>query len=216
MKARRQVGARYVARARGAFGFAGAKGTAEWCQSRGARCDVGRTWRKTGKACRRTTRLPPAQSLFSNRRPNESRMASLPKRPCNWPGCKALCDGDAYCPEHRRRQDERRGTSAERGYDADHRRLRVLCFQRDEWRCVDCGWEPNIVADFRRFGMGTPPVEPVLTELRQRFSLGERHLHADHQIPIAIRPDLRLDLGNMRTRCNTCHSAKTLKEMRAS
>ena len=27
MKARRQVGARYVARARGAFGFAGAKGT---------------------------------------------------------------------------------------------------------------------------------------------------------------------------------------------
>jgi 5-methylcytosine-specific restriction endonuclease McrA len=143
-------------------------------------------------------------------------MASLPKRPCHWPGCKALCDEEAYCAEHRRQQDERRGTSAERGYDADHRRLRVLCFQRDEWRCTDCGFEPTIVADFRRFGMGTPPVEPVLTELRQRFSLGERHLHADHQIPITVRPDLRLDLDNMRTRCNSCHSAKTLKEMRAS
>jgi 5-methylcytosine-specific restriction enzyme A len=146
----------------------------------------------------------------------ESTMASLPKHPCHSPGCRALCDGERYCPEHSRQkqheQDQRRGTSAERGYDADHRRLRVLCFIRDEWRCVDCGWEPNVVADFRRFELGPPPVEQVLAELRERFSRGEKHLHADHQIPIEERPDLRLSLDNLRTRCNGCHAAKTMRE----
>ena len=66
--------------------------------------------------------------------------------------------------------------------------------------------------DFRQFELGTPPVEQVLAELRERFSQGERHLHADHQIPIKVRQDLRLDLDNLRTRCNTCHSAKTMRE----
>ena len=139
----------------------------------------------------------------------------LPLRPCGQPGCRTLCEA-RYCPAHKKsvakQQDEQRGGSAARGYDADHRRLRVLCFIRDEWRCVDCGWEPNLVKDFRQFELGPPPVEQVLAELRERFSQGERHLHADHQIPIAARPDLRLDLDNLRTRCNTCHSAKTMRE----
>jgi 5-methylcytosine-specific restriction endonuclease McrA len=111
-----------------------------------------------------------------------------------------------------KQRDERRGTSAQRGYDAAHRRLRVLCFIRDEWRCVDCGWEPNLVTDFRLFDLGPPPVEQVLAELRERFSQGEKHLHADHQIPIHDRPDLRLSLDNLRTRCNACHGAKTMRE----
>ena len=42
------------------------------------------------------------------------------------------------------------------------------------------------------------------------------HLHADHQIPIEQRPDLRLDLDNLRTRCNRCHNAKSMREMRVS
>jgi 5-methylcytosine-specific restriction enzyme A len=143
-------------------------------------------------------------------------MASLPKHPCNSPGCRFLRNAEQYCPDHRRQkqreQDERRGTSAERGYDADYRRLRVLCFIRDDWRCVDCGWEPNVVTDSRRFELGPPPVEQVLAELRERFRQGEKHLHADHQIPIEERPDLRLSLDNLRTRCNKCHSAKTMRE----
>ena len=142
-------------------------------------------------------------------------VGDLPLRPCGQPGCRTLCEA-RYCPAHKktvaRQQDENRGGSAARGYDADHRRLRVLCFIRDEWRCVDCGWEPNLVRDFRQFELGPPPVDQVLAELRERFSQGERHLHADHQIPIATRPDLRLDLDNLRTRCNTCHSAKTVRE----
>ena len=66
--------------------------------------------------------------------------------------------------------------------------------------------------DFRQFELGPPPVEQVLAELRERFSQGERHLDADHQIPIKVRQDLRLDLDNLRTRCNACHSAKTMRE----
>src|ERR1019366_10481088 len=100
--------------------------------------------------------------------------------PCTTPGCPELTPGGP-CEQHRRARqrehDERRGTSVERGYDADHRRLRILCFQRDGWRCVDCGWEPTIVADFRRYGLGEPPTERVLAELRDRHNRGERHLH---------------------------------------
>src|ERR1019366_3556302 len=136
-------------------------------------------------------------------------------RPCTTPGCPELTPGGP-CEQHRRARqrehDERRGTSAERGYDADHRRLRVLCFQRDGWPFVDCGWEPDIIAAFRRYGLGAPPTERVLAELRDRHNRRERHLHADHQIPIEERPDLRLDLDNLRTRCDGCHGAKTMRE----
>ena len=136
-------------------------------------------------------------------------------RPCSIPGCPELTPGGP-CEQHRRARqrehDERRGTSAERGYDADHRRLRILCFQRDGWRCVDCAWEPDIVRVFREAELGDPPTDRVLDELRDRHNRGDRHLHADHQIPIAERPDLRLDLDNLRTRCDGCHGAKTMRE----
>ena len=140
-------------------------------------------------------------------------------RPCTTPGCPRLTPGGP-CEQHRRARqrehDERRGSSFDRGYDADHRRLRLLCFQRDCWRCLDCGWEPDIVRDFREAGLGPPPAEQVLDELRCAFARGDRHLHADHQIPIEERPDLRLDLENLRTRCDGCHRAKTMRECRGT
>jgi|GEM_PF-3284962 len=140
-------------------------------------------------------------------------------RPCSTPGCPELTPGGP-CEQHRRirqrEHDERRGSSRDRGYDADHRRLRILCFQRDGWRCVDCGWEPTIVADFRQYGLGDPPTDRVLAELRDRHNRRERHLHADHQVPIEDRPDLRLDLDNLRTRCDGCHRAKTVRETRGT
>ena len=139
-------------------------------------------------------------------------MPGAPKRSCKWPGCGVLIDSETYCTAHRRQEERQRPTPTERGYDGDHRKLRVLCFERDKWRCVECGWEPEIVADCRRFALGDPPAERVLDELRQRFSRGERHLHADHKIPIAVRPDLRLVLENLQTLCDGCHSRKTRKE----
>lgn len=71
------------------------------------------------------------------------------------------------------------------------------------------------MADFRRFELGDPPTEKVLEELRQRRQRGERHLHADHRIPIAVRPDLRLALDNIQTLCDGCHNRKTLAETSA-
>jgi HNH endonuclease len=136
-------------------------------------------------------------------------------RPCSTPACSELTAGGP-CEQHRRArqrdQDERRGTSTERGYDAHHRRLRILCFQRDGWRCVDCGWEPWLVRLFRKWSMGPPSTEQVLEELRTNFRRGERHLHADHERPIAEHPDLRLDLDNLATRCDACHRAKTRRD----
>src|ERR1700758_2216117 len=134
-------------------------------------------------------------------------------RPCTTPGCRELTAGGP-CEQHRRARqrdhDERRGTSTERGYDASHQRLRILCFERDAWRCVDCAWEPEIVTVFREAALGDPPIDRVLAELRDNHNRGDRHLHADHEIPIAERPDLRLDLDNLKTRCDACHRAKTM------
>jgi 5-methylcytosine-specific restriction endonuclease McrA len=55
-------------------------------------------------------------------------------------------------------------------------------------------------------------VERVLDELRRRYTRGDRHLHADHILPIEEQPDLRLDLNNLATRCNTCHNARTMRQ----
>lgn len=142
-------------------------------------------------------------------------MSNAPQRQCSAPGCPVLTSG-GRCDDHRRaRQHEHdavRGSSAERGYDADYRRLRILCFRRDDWKCVDCGWEPELIRIWREVGLGLPPAKQVLEELRRAFARGERHLHADHQIPIDERPDLRLDLDNLKTRCDKCHRAKTARE----
>jgi len=56
-------------------------------------------------------------------------MPERPLRPCRQPGCPALVrDGSGYCEKHKRedrkRQDDRRGSSASRGYDSTWRKLR--------------------------------------------------------------------------------------------
>jgi len=110
--------------------------------------------------------------------------------------------------------DRDRGTSKARGYDRWHRQLRVQCFVRDGWRCVACGWEPPIVFDCRRFELGEPPIAKVLEELARAQQACERHLHADHKIRIELRPDLRLDLDNLQTLCDSCHNRKSMRELR--
>lgn len=136
-------------------------------------------------------------------------MPSLAKRPC--PVCGVLGSG-GRCAAHQRKTDGHTAKTAARGYDAHHKDLRVLCFIRDEWRCVDCGWEPEIVSDFRLAGLPAPTPQIVLRHLSAAYARGERHLHADHQVPIEQREDLRLDLDNYQTLCNYCHSRKTANE----
>jgi hypothetical protein len=90
--------------------------------------------------------------------------------PCTIPGCGELTAGGP-CAAHRearqREHDRRRGTTAERGYGRDHRRLRLLCYQRDAWRCIDCGWEPNVDRLYREAGLGVPLAQAVLAEPRR-------------------------------------------------
>lgn len=64
----------------------------------------------------------------------------------------------------------------------------------------------------RETGAEQPPARVVLQLLRIAYARNEQHLHADHQMSIEERPDLRLDLDNLRTRCNRCHSEKTARE----
>lgn len=109
-------------------------------------------------------------------------------------------------------RDFARRKTAERGYDAHHKRLRVRCFERDNWKCIDCGWQPELVRVCIEIGIDLPPNTVILHALSEAFRRGERHLHADHQIPIELRPDLRLELSNYRTRCDQCHNRKTMRE----
>jgi hypothetical protein len=135
--------------------------------------------------------------------------------------CGVAATGESRCEEHARKHrtvsqqlyDSQRGTAVERGYDSDHQRLQVLCFQRDDWRCCTCGWEPDVMCDCRLAGIDAPPAEVVLEELRLAKNVSQRHLHADHVVPITGRDDpRRLDLGNLQTLCDWCHRRKTMKE----
>jgi len=190
---RRQVGARFVARARGAFGFArlspknSARNSASLGQATGRRANVAQH----------------GQDLTENGGVNaEPTQASV-----QFAGMQeSLRMGNRIA----RFTDGRLGSGGTNV--AGRRRSAVMtppiascaffvsCAMNG--RCVDCGWEPSVVMDFRQFDLGPPPVEQVLAELRERFSQGEKHLHADHQVPIHDRPDLRLSLDNLRTRCN--------------
>jgi 5-methylcytosine-specific restriction endonuclease McrA len=99
-----------------------------------------------------------------------------------------------------------------RGYDRDHRILRLLCFQRDNWKCVDCGWQPDMAVLYQSHHLGDPPTDRILEELRHRQQHSLRHLHADHIVPIADDPSQRLDIDNLATRCDQCHNRRTARQ----
>jgi HNH endonuclease len=142
----------------------------------------------------------------------------LAPRICSQPGCgkPAQCRKSRCMSCERLKQkmiDARRASAMERGYDKYHKHLRILCFMRDHWTCVDCGWMPDTLRDCIAADIEEPPIHVMLAELTDRCNRGDKHLHADHEIPIEDRPDLRLDLDNYRTRCNECHAAKTMREL---
>ena len=64
-------------------------------------------------------------------------MATAPKRPCARPGCAALVES-GYCEKHRQyAPQERRGNSAQRGYDRQYRKRRLEFLENQPW-CLAC------------------------------------------------------------------------------
>lgn len=69
-------------------------------------------------------------------------MPRKPKKPCSYPGCPELVEsGQSYCEKHRKlrqkQYDKKRGTSAQRGYDARWRRIRRMVIA-EEPLCREC------------------------------------------------------------------------------
>ena len=116
-------------------------------------------------------------------------MPSRLKRPCRHPGCPRLSHA-RFCDEHRRLANRltssRRGDSTQRGYDAAWQKLRAW-YIREHPFCEDC-LEQGVFTTWR--------------------------VEVDHIIPISVRPDLRLDPDNLRTRCQYHHKRKTAEDRR--
>lgn len=89
-------------------------------------------------------------------------------------------------PEQRKREvDQRRGKTAERGYDAQWRALRALYLrQHPLCECDEC-----------RDGAVKVTAATVV----------------DHRITITERPDLRLEWSNLRSMAKACHDRHTAR-----
>ena len=62
------------------------------------------------------------------------------KSPCRQSGCAELVSRSGYCEAHKRKSwsSRRKGTTTERGYGADWRKLRKLVIKRDGGLCQPC------------------------------------------------------------------------------
>ncbi|MFA5377012.1 MAG: HNH endonuclease signature motif containing protein [Dehalococcoidia bacterium] len=110
-----------------------------------------------------------------------------PHKACAYPGCGAVVPGgQRYCGKHkgsdRKRQDERRGTAAERGYDR-------------RWR------------DYRTAYLA---VHPLCVECERQGVLRAATV-VDHIMPHRGDMGLFWDSANHQALCKRCHDRKTAK-----
>jgi len=74
-------------------------------------------------------------------------MPTRPATPCRTPRCPAIAGPRGLCAGHARDYERRRGTAAERGYDAAWRELRRFILARDPI-CWETGCdEPSVEPD---------------------------------------------------------------------
>src|SRR6266571_4030980 len=92
------------------------------------------------------------------------------RRPCFTPGCPALVErGVQYCPHHTqqaaRRDQEQRGTAAQRGYDAAWRQATVGYLQQHRWcaRCASGGKQvrSRVVGHIQALRRGGARLDPA-------------------------------------------------------
>lgn len=113
-------------------------------------------------------------------------MPSKPKRPCNHPMCPALTT-ETYCENHKRkkqqRQDQRRGTAAQRGYNYKWQKAREVYLKQNPL-CVTCDKDGEVTAA----------------------------TVVDHIIPHKGDQGLFWDVKNWQPLCKQCHDRKTVLE----
>ncbi len=111
-------------------------------------------------------------------------MPQAMKTPCRHPDCGVPCRG-GYCAEHQRdwrMSDTRRATAAQPGYDQAWKQVAQQRRELDAYLCQVC--------------------------LNEHQRLMPSKI-VDHIIPVHVRPDWRLQLGNTQVICHTCHQRKT-------
>ena len=108
---------------------------------------------------------------------------------CRYPGC-GRATRNRYCDQHVatawRPADARRGTAHDRGYNTAWRKVAALRRRLDFGLCQDC-------------------------RQQERLTLSKI---VDHIVPIYVRPDWRLALGNTQVLCGDCHRRKTSGDLR--
>lgn len=87
--------------------------------------------------------------------------------------------------------DTQRASSHRRGYDKAWYRFRTRIVAERGCRCEQCG---------------------CLVTLRRHEIPGVPVAHLDHIVPIAERPDLRLEPTNVRVLCEPHHNARTARD----
>jgi len=114
-------------------------------------------------------------------------MPYKPKTPCRHPGCPEKAEKGGYCEKHkkqiRKKYDNERGTSAQRGYGARWQKARKI-YLREHPLCVKCLEEGQVTAA----------------------------TVVDHIIPHKGDYGLFWDVDNWQSLCERHHNEKTAKE----
>lgn len=82
--------------------------------------------------------------------------------------------------------DRGRGTAKDRGYDSQWERVALERRQLDMYLCQTCLKDDCVTSSNI----------------------------VDHIVPIHVRPDWRVEIGNTQVLCNGCHSRKTSDDLR--
>lgn len=102
------------------------------------------------------------------------------RRPCTWPGCGALVQQGSRCDQHRRLQEQQRGTARERGYTSAWEKARAAYLMQHPL-CKHCDEQGKVTA------------ASVV----------------DHVVPHRGDRTLFWDSGNWQPLCKRCHDRKT-------
>lgn len=114
----------------------------------------------------------------------------MPLRYCTTPGCPELTEAGGKCAQHRQQAARSRPSPRVTGrYDRTWERLPLAKLAA------------NPFCEIRTHCFDRPIVFSIATQV-------------DHIIPIRQRPDLRLAWSNLQSACESCHSAKTMRENR--